>query len=627
MSSRTRELIGLFETKRTPGVVEFLRTLNLPKKMAPRSSGPFNLIGRRFMGPILECWSPTSGINTCTYAGAAQGGGKSTIGALGSAYRIKHNPLPEMIMGPSAKWAEREISKTRLMPLIDENPVLAAQKPPNLDLYTAANMDMQGAPIIVTGANSPTAIAGFSAGIVWIDEAAKIQKIEHEDAPDAHPIKNALERTKDFAELAFHYLSCTPTASHHPFWLSFEDGSQEFMHVECPHCRGRFPFDLPSEKEVEAYGRTIGVTLPKEYRSLVWDQDARDATGIWSKDKVAASTRYICPHNGCEIHENDRLPMLETVEPVANNIFAAKNNRSFSVSSFYSPRITFGRMATEFLTASQDFFGMEAFLNSWMAKTFEKIKKDVKEDVVLRLKGTHARRTIPSQPALLVLTADPGELATHWMVTAIMPNADLIIIDWGTVMSVETLLDPTFLRSLIYPITDGRGLSIRPQRGYIDSGYTTERVYSVCMASHGVFWPTKGAPTRVGAWSKAVPSSHPQIELYTYSDYQAKSELYGSRIAEQRGSKIILPTDPYKGSEGNLGTIMEIDPAGYPALVHGLSGQKLIMAGQDDVWKKIPWDHYGDCLKIALIASWIGNTLLTQRLQPEPQGRTYDLHH
>lgn len=618
--NRSAELASLFLVQGAPSVVEFLeREIHIPRKMSPRQPGPFRTTQRPMMRPILECWSPRSGVNFCTVVGATQLL-KTTVMCLGVSYRIKHSPGPTLIMGPSEGWTKTEISEKRLTELINHNAILAIEKPSDSDLFKSLSMDMSGGTINLVGANSPTALSGGTYLILAIEEAGKIQHFEHEDAPEGHPIENAFERTKDFEELAFHYMSGSPNISNHPLWIHYERGDQTHFWVPCPHCDEYFPFSFTWEKNVNDLSTLLGKPIAEHYRSVTWDQTAKDKSGLWNEEKVLSTAHYICPHNGCEITDTDKPAMLTAFEERRHNEAAAPNNRSFHLNSFLSPRVKFGRMAWKFLESQQDFFGLQTFYNSWLALCYELIKQEVKEDKILRLKADHERRTIPTRPALLVLTADPGQGMTHWKVTAILHTAELVVIDWGTVLTPEEVLTESFKSRLRYQLANSTEI-LSPQIGYMDSGYATNRVYDICASSTRYlsprqlapfWWPMKGSDARVGSWGESGIASHPTLKLYTYSDHQAKTELYGQNIGNGIGARIHLPKNPYQGAQGRLLIISKtnVDPDSFEALIDGLSGQKLITVGKYEVWKKMPRDHYGDCLKLAKVASWIARPLL-----------------
>jgi hypothetical protein len=639
-SPHLSRVVECFKRTVFPPVVEWLtQNITLPREMSPVNPGRFSTTGRRYQNEILECWHPESGINILDMVAGTQIM-KTFGGVMGVVYRMKHKPWPALIMGPNRDWTKAEWAKSRLIPLINSNPLLAAEKTGNPDDFTATLMQLRRQTLKLIGSKSPTQIGGMSAGIVCVDEAFKLKKQHSDDAPDAHPLLLAWERSKDFRRVGyFHYMSGSPTSPNHPAWEQCEAGDMRRLHVPCPHCGEWFPFDLPSPDELDEYYNLIGKPTQGDYRSLIWDTSARDITGRWNEDRVAASTRYICPHNGCEIKEQHRIAQLESATSKAHNPYAAANHRSYIIPSFYAPSITFAAMATEFLKASSKPGALENYRNGWLAKTWLQVKASIGEALVLKCKGSHARKTIPSMPSVLVFTADPGgtRKGTNWMVTAIMPNADLVVIDWGVVGSPREFLNAAFLSGLSYPLS-GTAQMLRPQHGYIDARYDTELVYAICVASGGFYTPTMGSGAKQGGWWERTEGTT-AMKVIGYSDHQAKLALYVESIFNSHrptvslfdspNPRVVLPDDPYTGSSG-INTAWMDNPESYAALVAGLSGQKLVEANGEEVFKKVPNDDYGDCLKLAKIVSWIANLLTTSRFTPSdqapPSGRDYDLH-
>jgi hypothetical protein len=216
----------------------------------------------------------------------------------------------------------------------------------------------------------------------------------------------------------------------------------------------------------------------------------------------------------------------------------------------------------------------------------------VKEKHVLKLIDQNiARRVLPSAPAFILLTVDPGERATHWGVIPIMPNGDMHLLDWGVVTGIDELLTPEFMKARGYYVATTTDLRY-PDIGYIDSGYDTEKVYELCERSRGFFWPTKGDKNAWGAWKETRAASRPHLRLFTYSDTQLKNELYGRIIQRRKDPRLILPAD------------VTTD------VIMGLSGQQKDRA--TGKWKELPNDHFGDVCKLALLGRQIGRQLLTQ---------------
>lgn len=602
MSEQTAAILReIFRFDAKPAVTEWLeKNIVLPREMSPRTPGPFSTRARPMMRPILECWHPGSGVRNCTVTAGTQML-KTTIQVLGVVYRIKYSPLPTLLVGPSEHWAQRELSERRLHPLINQNAVLRREKPYNPDAFKKLSMEMAGAPITIVGANSPTSLAGSTQGIVAIDEASKIEHLEREDAPEAHPIKNAMERTKDFAGIDFHYLSSTPNSPHHLFWETYEAGDQTHFYVPCPHCGNYFRFEFEEEKAAAALtpdeaGAILDGSAPKGYRSVVWSPDARLADGSWSAEKVIESARYICPHNGCEIQDIDKPAMIAAYEERRLNETAPKTDRSFRAPSFYSPTIRFGDMALKFLDRGDLFnTGLQAFYNSWLALPWERLQVNIKDEDVWQCRAqgdlSYLKGTIPVKPVAISLAADPGQAQTHWSAAVIDGSDNVWLVDWGTVLSIDDL--PKLAPQLQWPLKANRETRYRPQIGLCDSGDWTEKVYNMCARSGGFWWPTKGSDASFGGWSKAQVKTHPKLALYTYVDKTAKDDLYDYRIKQKKTPGIFFPTDA--GAD----------------LIHGHSGQQRSEAGVQSKWKKIAWDHYGDCTKLHVVLSWVLRSLRT----------------
>lgn len=582
--SSQAEILRLFEMQPRAEVVPWLQShICLPERMAPGKGGPFRTSLRRYQEAILECWNPDSGVNHCGVSAGVQTA-KTTILVLGVAYRIHHSPLPTLIVGSSKEWCKNEISEKRLQPLIEENPILAAHKPLDSDRFRAMAMDMDGGYVNLVGGNSPGALSGGSYGIVAVDEAAKLRRETSEEAPEAHPFYLAEKRADGFGAMAFHYRSSTPNHPSHPFWKYILAGDQTRFYVPCPHCHEWFYLDFIGRAEDrEEYTDATGIKVASDYRSIIWSQDAKDSRGYWDETKVAESTRYICPHNGCEIAETDRHAMIEQCEERRHNPLAAKNRRSFIIPSLYSPTVSFASIAWAFLDTRADLFGLQDLYNSRLARPWTEYEVMVKLEHVEKCVRSYLRGTIPFKPRLLVLTADPGEVMTHWEVVALDGEGGAWVIDWGTVLSSRELLSREFLRARIYTV-HGTEEKIAPQLGYIDSGWMTDFQYDVCLASGGFLWPVKGSDAKHGSFTETRAASRPQLRLYGFSDRQAKNELYGERLHRQKNGGLHLPADA------------------DPALKLGHANQRRDQAGE---WARVAQDHFGDCTKYAVIALWI----------------------
>lgn len=595
---------GDFHFTTDPPVVEWAETnLVLPAAMAPASPGPFSTERRPYMRPILECGHPQSGVRSLTVTGGSQTG-KTTCCMLILAYRIPHAPGPTLVLGNSEDWLRVEISDKRLAALIEANHALRVHKPYDAHNFRKLAMQMSGGFIVFEGINSDTSTSGSTQRLVYICEAAKIIHHERDQAPEAHPIKLAFERTKEFRGLELQMMDFTPNTPNHLAWLTYLRGTQTHFHVPCPHCGHFFPFEfelrkngelLPEDETEAALEEEQDRATSNDYRSLIWSSDARRTDGSWDLARVRDTVKYVCPKNGCLIHDDDKPGMISKFQTVNHNVNALDSDRSYRIPSFYAPKVSFGDLAKEFLEKGDLLStGLQNFYNSWLALPWSIYAfKTGDKHVTNCIAGTDgtgtekfARGVVPSKPAHLGLYVDPGEKATDWAVWALMPNGDLLCIEWGRIVSEKDIISKDFLAALKFPLA-GTHDYLRPINGIIDSGWNTEQIYDICQASAGFLHPSKGDPTSRGTWNvtRAASRTRDQLELYTYSDTALKDELYGRRIQRRRGPRIVFPSD----ADSHLLT--------------GFTGQ--IKDRQTNRWKEITNDHQGDCCKLALLHSLI----------------------
>lgn len=558
----------MFYRRRAPAVVPWLEeNIVLPKGFTV-NSGPVRFSGREFMRSILELHHPEAGVTDLTVSAGTQL--LKTAGMLlGKVYRMVWCPAPTLIVVPSLNFARDFMFAQRLDPLIEANPVLAELKPSDSDSYKQLSMAMRGGFINLAGADSSTNLSGRTCGDVLLDECCKFEHKKNKEAPESHPMLLADERCKEYGSLAFRYKSSSPNISSHPFWQSVERGTQTVLEIECPHCGEWFHFEW---------------IIRDDYKSVVWDPLAKGKDGKWDEDRVRATARYICPHNGCEITSGEKPGMIRGYQELDLNPSASRSRRSFIIPSFYSPSVSFGDIAVKWIERDKDLFksGTQNITNSWFALPYTQTEVKVEEATVRDLiVQTYARKTVPFVPAMFLITADPGN-EVHWMVSAVSDAGEIAVVDWGTVVGIPQLNE--FRKTLRYQLA-GTPSMIRPAGGYIDSKFESNEVFDMCQRS-GQWWsPVWGSDARYGNWTSVAVSSHPGLRRIVFVDFSLKNELYDRRISQGKGARIYLPADTDEG------------------LIRQLSGQE--RDGVTGQWKRIKDDHWGDCLKMVVLAGWI----------------------
>jgi phage terminase large subunit GpA-like protein len=288
---------------------------------------------------------------------------------------------------------------------------------------------------------------------------------------------------------------------------------------------------------------------------------------------------------------------------IAGNPLAPRDHISCHISALYSPQMTWGELAKLFLQKSSSPGGLHDFRNTYEGLPFENRAASVKEDAILELRVGYRLREIPDEvtadgsPAILTLCADPGEKQTHWSVEARNDQGESWVVDYGTVLSVEDLISPEFLAARRYQLP-GSDEIVAPVAGLIDSGFLTERVYSVCAKSGGLYYPSKGSESTFGNYAVTTIKGL-NILLYTYGDFAWKTHLYLERIKKRLPPRLHLPEDVGRD------------------FIEGHTGQQMLENKNSRVspfyWKKVTADHFGDCTKLHCVAWAIMRNQLGRR--------------
>lgn len=562
--------------------------LNFPRGMSPNMPGRLSLDRTPYMREPLNCYLDER-VETMYLCWASQSG-KSALLATGFACTVHLNPN-NGIWSMKSDAQMRRFSRNRLIPLIKDNECLrrhVKDAPGTLQplSYELDNMDVK-----LTGVGSPAQMASETCAWVVADEAAKYEWLRKDEAP---PLELLRERTKGFPH-RFHVFASTPTEIDNDFWQGFLTGDMRQYFVPCPHCGEFFTFEFNS-------------------KNVVWDKPDEGFSDI---DLAERTVRYVCPHCGGDIYNEQKAEMMRRgewrtseklrLEYGADRQEPSARVRSYQLNSMYSPFISWGQMVRTFLECQQKTnvaTALQNFWNSWLGLPYEFTKVTVKKKHVSALCGTHHRNELPPDYYYTAVGYDPGGDATHWVAMAICAGGDIWVLDWGTLLSFrsQTHLENQGTESTPYWATvvdkpgvaphfsslkwsNGRGADF----GFVDAGYSTADVYEECMMLPGKLQPTKGSAAKVGDfWQRPAGPSWVGLNVVTYVDYQLKMSLYGETIARGRKPRLILPRPEDCDEE----------------LFEGLSGQKLVQKNNGFEWRKVANDHYGDCIKLGGRLSW-----------------------
>ena len=539
------------------GVVEWARDEVILSERQTQMPGAFSTTMTPYLNEPLECFADVDVSDLVLVFGTQLG--KTTMIQVGTAWRVVNKPQPFVWVMPTEGLA-KSFSETRWMPIFDDGPTLQAQKPSNPNKFKNLEQHFRRCTGNFVGSNSPANLASRPAGLLLLDEVDKFNKETDQETSALHLAEN---RTKSFVG-ALRVKTSTPTTVDGPIWQEYLKGTQEKYLLPCPHCSER---------------------IELLWEQVRWDREAK-TDGKWDMSRVEETAHYECQHCKKPINDGQKIEALTQGVWEASNPTAQKGFRSFHLNSLYAPwrSCSFGSLAVKFLRDTQTLNGLQDFTNSTMAQPWEQVETSIGDARIIGLSGDYDQGTCPiDNPASVILCADVGQDKQHWAVTAFGPDGDSYIIDYGTTLAVEDLIQ---LIGKEYPTPSGE--VVTAECGLIDSGWGTYRVYQTCMDSGGFFHPSKGTSATFGSKiSKTTIEQFPGVVLYTYVDHAIKTELFIDRIKDSK-PRIQIPRKITK------------------EFADGLKGQKLVPrktpSGQVFIWKEVRNDHFMDAVKLCHVA-------------------------
>lgn len=410
------------------------------------------------------------------------------------------------------------------------------------------------------------------AAYIILDEAAKLVKNK---SSEAHPYKLLMERNKSFA---LHKVieASTPASEQDPFWQSLANSSWCKYMVPCPWC-----------------GEMMEFKFDKEH--LRWEGE--------TQEEIEKTARIICTKCCCELDDNMRREAMKHGKWVKQNENHERDHTGYHINSLYSCWTTIGQVAWEFVKSNKSIMRSEAlhnFHNSWLALPWTEHKMHITEEDTRKLiSKQHRRGELPEDMLYLCLGVDVGQSESHWVVTAVCQGGRLVVVDWGTMLSISSEKDKEGVSWMMENKTyRWQGREYKIDIAYVDSGYSTNAVYDECRRAplKGLINPVKGSGAS-GTYARSTVKTN-DLDLIIFNDFSMKLELYG-RMYEQ--GEVVLPWDADND------------------LIAGLSGQRLIVDSSGrKKWQNVENDHLGDALKYALLSMLIAceNDKMRESIRP-----------
>lgn len=442
--------------------------------------------------------------------------GYSTILQCFVAWRISHDPARTLIYQPTIDDAEK-FSRDDLDPVLQWPVVrkVATFKPRHADNQIRAKR-YKGGWIQIKGANSPKEFRRVTADDVFLEECDGYPWATKEEGDPARlAFKRNLTSPRRFSAAG----STPKVKGFSRIDALFEQGSQEFRYVPCPHC---------GHVQTLVFGDGSGAGIrwaPKEHPTRAW---------------------YQC-ENGCEIDEAEKPWMDENGEWRAHNPIAFPRHRSFHIWAAYSqhPGAAWLEIAREFMEVRKDPNLLRTWVNQVLGEAWAERGEAPEWQRLYDRREKSMRLGTPSAKAgLLIGAADVqrgGGGRIDLDIWAFGPRGRREFVErvevFGSISDKATWqkLDEQISRS--WTTEDGR--TLRLARVAVDSGdgENTMEVYSWARRHPGFAMAVKGRhaiaanqPIGAPSWQDVTVNGRKLkrgVRLWNIGTSMLKLELFG----------------------------------------------------------------------------------------------------
>lgn len=488
--------LSLFEPPKKITVSEWADTYRNMSSEETSRPGMWDTSTVPYMRFIMDVFSDEQ-IREITILKCTQiGGSEALINMLG--YTIDQKPSRVMYVLPDDELCIN-FSDERLKKMFRSNTNTFGKK---VDMRSKPKLiKFLGGFASIASARSPSELASWSVPIILLDE---IDKYPLWSGKEANPIKLAEERTKNWPIAKIVKVS-TPTIKTGAIYKSYESADVRYQfEVPCPHC---------------------GAMQVLKFPQLKWP---KDENGESDPTVVRYQAYYECESCKGRIDDRHKPQMLKQGKWKALNTVQGKAaSVAFHINSIYSPWLTFGKVAVEFLTSKEDPESLMNFVNSWLGEPWEDKASTLDSGIVLEKQTDIPEGVVPSWAQVLTAGVDVQKYGFYWTVRAWGYNLTSQNIAHGW---AESFAEIDLIMNRFWPDEDGE-LRWQVNLCCVDSGYNTDEVYDFCLMSGGWAVPVKGASTQsVGRYKRSSIDS-PGKMTHNQALYIVNGDAYKNMIA------------------------------------------------------------------------------------------------
>jgi phage terminase large subunit GpA-like protein len=395
-------------------------------------------------------------------------------------YIIHQAPASTLVILPTLDLA-RYASRNRIQPMIEACDELRLRKPINDDQYSLLEMNFPNMVLTLSGANSPASLASRPCKYILLDEVNKYPKFMRGE--EADPISLSTERQKTFWDKKTLIVS-SPTVENGQVTRERKSCDITYhCYVPCLEC---------------------GAMQVLEFEHVKWP-DNLDKNSPTYIQEVQESAWYECPYCHAMLENNQRAAMIAGYEwrqdePISATYTGSVRSNGYHLNSLYSPWLTWGDIAAEFLRSKNYPEKLQNFLNSWLAQPWVERIHEVEEDEILSHRTELPPLVVPKEAFVLTAGIDVQKEGFYYVVRAWARDYTSWLIRYGYIMSWDIIHKIIFQD--VYPVED-TDQPLHIWRAAIDTGgsegaeegvSSTEEVYAWLRDnSQGVVFGVKGS--------------------------------------------------------------------------------------------------------------------------------------
>lgn len=484
-------------------------------------------------------------------------------------YYLAHDPSPILIVQPRVEDAE-DYSKTEIAPMLRDTPVLAEicgdPKAKDSNQTILKKTFANGANLTLVGANSPGGFRRITCRIILFDEVDGYPS--GGAGVEGDQIALGIKRSETFWNRKI-ALGSTPTVKGTSrIEKAYEESDQRRYYVPCPHC---------GEFQVLEWGG------PETPYGIKWDKDENG-------EGIPESAYYVCRHNGCVIHHNEKSSMVKRGEWRATKPF--KGHAGFHIWAGYSlfPNAAWKYLVAEWLRVKNDPLMRQTFINLVLGEPYEdRGEKALSEKRLLERCEVYAAE-VPDGVAVLTAGIDTQDGRFEIEVTGWGRNEESWSIAFDVIEGDLETNEPwqrldAYLKQ-VWRRADGRGFTI--MAACMDSGgHHTQKVYEFAKERLGRrIWAIKGESARGGKRSPVWPTKKPTSK----SKASFKPIIIGVNAAKDtiRGRLHIDPPAPGEPAASYMHFPADRDLNYFSQLLAERSVLKVSGGQRYRVWEQLP---------------------------------------